>query len=119
MDGHHMLDFKNQTLFLYTTASRDEEAGGEDLVIQAVVSRSGSSFPYFTGGQNEMEGVWEGGGGGVMLLVRGCVRSCVRLCPHVDTRRERGSEREAMGVLPGPMIRVMYLIISVFLLVFF
>jgi len=58
-----MLDFKNQTLFLYTTASRDEEAGGEDLVIQAVVSRSGSSFPYFTGGQNEMEGVWEGGGG--------------------------------------------------------
>jgi hypothetical protein len=77
LDGQNMLDFKNQTLFLYTTASRDEEGRGEDLVIQAVVSRSGTSFPYFTGGQNEMEGVWEGGGG-VMLAVRGCVRSaCV------------------------------------------
>ena len=77
MDAQNMLDFKNQTLFLYTTALRDEDGGGEDLVIQAVVSRSGSSFPYFTGGQNEMEGMWEGGGG-EMLVVRGCVRSaCV------------------------------------------
>ena len=112
-----MLDFKNQTLFLYTTASRDEEGRGEDLVIQAVVSRSGTSFPYFTGGQNEMEGVREGGGGGDAGGTRVCAFG-VRFRPHVDTPAAR--EREAMGVMPDLMIRVIYIIISVvFLDLFF